>query len=378
VDRGRHHFVPRFYLKAFACAPKRIHVFNLDRRRAFLNASLKGQCYKRDLHAPLAGLEEGLANFENDVAPAIREILATGRPPARNSPAMRLLIAFISLQQRRTAAAIAAVTEETQQMVEAVGPFSPEMQRQGWGRPIRPAEAIKISFAPIPELLRALLDLHVRVLVAGTGARFVTSDNPVFIYNQYCEGVRDTGVLGIAQSGVQIFCPLSPSVAVMMFDAGVYRVGAKSSDVIVCEDPSDMEVLNGLQVLSAGRSVLFSDARDEPRIARLVERYAPHRVSKGVHTEVFERVDDPSHGLTHSFQRAPNVRLDLSFCALRRRARRVPLLERAQLYRRNAAIPEGWSPPPPEASGEYRPRPANRGGVAVRVEAPIGTRPKAR
>ena len=69
----------------------------------------------------------------------------------------------------------------------------------------------------------AISDLKVH-LVWSPHQVFLTSDNPIFKYNQYCEGVRFSGVTGGGSRGLQIFVPLSPYLHLILYDDRTYRV----------------------------------------------------------------------------------------------------------------------------------------------------------
>ncbi|HEX4823268.1 MAG TPA: DUF4238 domain-containing protein [Candidatus Polarisedimenticolaceae bacterium] len=366
MDTGRHHFVPKFYLRAFSQNARQIHVFNLERREAFLKASLRDQCCEPSFYGEFPGLEERLQKLEDAFAPVVQEVILTQRPPARNTATMGHLVTFIALQHRRSVAAVESSVESWENMRKALGPMSPELVRDGWSGPISSVEAMRLALGVVNEAAHGLVDLHMRTLVAPTGVRFVTSDDPVFLYNQFCEGVHGTGVLGIAQRGLQVFLPVSPEVTVMLFDPAVYKLASGDAIAVTARD---VEMLNGLQVLSADESILLSDENDVAGIRRLVDRYAPLRAPKAMNVEVYERVDDPREGQVHAFQLMPQAHLNLSVCELRRRAKRVPHSKRAAGHRANAAVRrDARGEQPDRAPDSYRPRPADRRGELVSLE----------
>jgi hypothetical protein len=67
----------------------------------------------------------------------------------------------------------------------------------GFENPVPPA------LRGIPVMLMALGDLRSHLLVA-TDPAFITSDNPVFRYNQYCERIEYPGLAGPLCRGFQI------------------------------------------------------------------------------------------------------------------------------------------------------------------------------
>ena len=65
-------------------------------------------------------------------------------------------------------------------------------------------------------------DLKAHLIVSDTDA-FLTSDNPVFFYNQYNQDLPGS-VAGIDSHGFQAFCPLSPKIVLALYDSNVYEL----------------------------------------------------------------------------------------------------------------------------------------------------------
>lgn len=80
--KRRHHYVPRFYLKAFATdadlkEPKQITLYNLQRGRVIPNASLREQCYAHRLYGKDDVLENALGRVEGSAAGTIMRVRAS-------------------------------------------------------------------------------------------------------------------------------------------------------------------------------------------------------------------------------------------------------------------------------------------------------------
>ena len=77
-------------------------------------------------------------------------------------------------------------------------------------------DAIEFKDYPVYDLLvvdrlaEVLGDLKSLVIETASDV-FITSDNPVFKYNQYLEDIQHHGIIGLGQTGMQIFLPLSPN-----------------------------------------------------------------------------------------------------------------------------------------------------------------------
>jgi len=72
-------------------------------------------------------------------------------------------------------------------------------------------------------MLVAIADLQCHLAISPDGA-FITSDNPAFKYNQYCEDIDYQGITGALCRGFQIFLPLAPRLCLLLYDRAVYNV----------------------------------------------------------------------------------------------------------------------------------------------------------
>lgn len=323
----RHHFVPLFYLRRFASESRRINVYNLRRRRWIAGASLRDQCYRRRFYVHQE-LEDLLARTESEIAPTLARLIDSGHPPDRGSSDHQLLFWFVSLQLLRTVASIRQTGLGMRQFTDAV--FAPD-------DPSRPEDVthehvLELNLKQVPMMVRTLTDLHVHVVHAAGPDPFITSDQPVFRYNAFCEGVSWSGVTGGRCSGLQIFLPLSPTRLVVLYDGHVYKAGSRSSKGASEAKADDMSALNGFQAVSAHQNLYASSGSE----AALQHLYAKVRRHRGAARPVtIEAVEDgrPDSSLIHQYYGMPNLRLTLSFLRLRRNARRTPLSERARMFR---------------------------------------------
>jgi hypothetical protein len=199
---------------------------------------------------------------------------------------------------------------------------------------------LAISLSQAPQLAATLSDLAMRLVVAAPDTPFVTSDNPVFKYNSFCEGVAWSGVVGAGCSGLQIFLPLAPSHLLMLFDTKVYATGQRSGDAISKATHSDIRALNVLQGVSAHRN-LYSNLADEANLRSVVGAGKRHRGANRPVTIEAVNDRDSRESLVHQYERMPTLKLQLSFIAVRRRARRIPIAERARMYRDGHKLPRG-------------------------------------
>lgn len=111
--------------------------------------------------------------------------------------------------------------------------------------------------APMAILLQDLnmcLDLEFKVLRNYTEIPFITSDNPVCVYNQYFES-HSRNNSGLNCIGEQIYYPLSPSFAVFYYDRNVYKTKFRRRQYLDLTNVSDVNHLNGLTCASANKCI---------------------------------------------------------------------------------------------------------------------------
>ena len=90
---------------------------------------------------------------------------------------------------------------------------------------------------------------------------FVTSDNPVVLYNQLFSYDKTGSNTGYASKGLQIFLPISPQLAICFYDKKIYRVGKNKKTFVIITNPKDIYELNTLQMCSAYVNIYFSDSK---------------------------------------------------------------------------------------------------------------------
>lgn len=338
MSKRKHHFVPRFYLHAFKSAPKRINVYNLAQELAIRDASLRDQCYKHRFYGETDELEDKLSRLETQMAPVVRSILRGVTIPKRGSEAHALLIVFIALQLQRTAIAATLIDSGMDKLVKKAFERDPRAKGLDFDSfKVRLYDPVLVSLANFGDIAYAIEDMEYHLVRTSGNQFFITSDNPVFKYNRYCEGLREIGITGALSRGLQIFVPLSPELLLMLYDGWVYKVDDKRSKISHLISNRDVEMLNMLQLVSADENLYFADWNRADCVRDLVRRASRFRNPDPVTIHEFAEVSgDQASSLLHLFHQIPNLKLDLSFVSFRRKARRVPLIERGHKYRKEA------------------------------------------
>lgn len=335
MAKNKHHYVPQFYLRNFASSPKRINLYNLRTNFSFSNAGLKDQCYRPKLYGEVDDVENFLARIEADASPVLTSIIDTNTLPDYDSNEYTLLMMFIALQMQRTIGTANRINASVDGMMKQVMQEAPSLTRVdleeytiGYGNPSL------ISLRMANDIAYCLDDLKHHIIRLPKERRFITSDNPVFSYNQYCEGLRDMGVTGALSRGLQVFFPLSPHVLLMLYDGSVYKPAKEGVHITTRLTPGELTRINLMQAVSADEHVYFSNWKDLDSAQEVARRAGRYRVQSSSKTQILDEEGEGQSVLIHSYDQMPNLKLGLSFLGIREQARAVPLIQRTRPFRR--------------------------------------------
>ena len=135
-----------------------------------------------------------------------------------------------------------------------------------------------------------LMDLECRALLAPRGTEFITSDNPVVMYNQFMLRRTVGSNTGIASKGLQIFFPIWPFLTLVMYDRDVYHFGRAKSALVHIASATDVHELNMLQVIAATKNVYT--LTPAANIFKVAQDAAKYRRKKKVVVKAFAQANE--------------------------------------------------------------------------------------
>jgi hypothetical protein len=281
----KQHFVPKFYMKRFSMDGRSVGLINIPTGRVVQEANLKNQSYrpyfygKEDL-----GPEEILGELETAAANLLRYIDTFEHEFKLPPPDYFLLLFFTIVQYGRTGSSSDRIEAYNEKMLKHQ--MKGRLEEKGIGPEdfrIRMKGAARLSTGITAEIAPLIMDLKCALLLNSTSIEFVTSDNPVVPYNQLMEFQKGGSNTGWAVKGLQVYFPIGPRRALLLYDPAVYKVQSNSGGVVKISSEKDVNELNTLQVCSAQENIYFRSLGLSPkellRKAKLYLRKETHSFS---------------------------------------------------------------------------------------------------
>lgn len=338
-DNKSHHYVPRFYLRNFSLSGKSVDLYNIDSERLIKNAPIKGQCCRDYFYGKNLEHEKGLSAAEGQVANLFKIISEQVRLPHYFTAGHLLLCFHIATQGARTEYAADLLNEVVDGMWKEVMKHEPTVTQEmlaqvkfGYDDPA----LVSIGHAALGFPL--LMDLECRVLLAPPSTEFITSDNPVVMYNQFMLWRTDGSNTGLASKGLQIFFPIWPFLTLVMYDRDVYRFGRAKSALVHMASEVDVHELNMLQVIAATKNVYT--CTPAANIFKVVQDAAKYRRKKKAVVKAFPQRNEGDRKSELIATSREDIRTNamLSFMRIHKHGKTWLKNFRAQRYQQAAVV----------------------------------------
>lgn len=275
------HIIPQHYLrgfskdrddKSFKNAEKRICRYNLkeDVRPC---VAIKNTCAGSYFYVTQDGFDEvDKVNkmFEDIHAPILEEVIKNRDLQSLNSDKIEVLYTFITLLYTRTENAREfavemeekVCTEECQRLLEEMG--DPDLKAEVAVEPLEAQFNMMKTF-----VLNSLYlsDLSHVLLINESEKHFITSDNPVILYNY--KMIDKRCVTGAICSGLIILCPLTENLLLLFFDKYMYDIRMDKPSAVRVKKEIDIDSINKLQLVNCFEEIYFYDESELEYIKEL-------------------------------------------------------------------------------------------------------------
>jgi hypothetical protein len=263
------HYVPQCHLKRFTAGRgknRKIWCFDKTTRRPF-KTNLKNVGAEKYFYHPASDadqhFENAFAKIEAPFSRACDRLSLTKDFAGLTSAEMATLSAFIALQLVRTREHREEMEDMARQLRERLGgEMSPELEEWFSDDPDVWRQQQLYNLRNVPVLAQVITKLKWTLLENLTPEPFWTSDHPVTRYNP----IDLRGNLGLECRGIQLFFPLSSTLALCACDPVEYARLPPRATV----KPENISFQNNLQVTFSNR-YLFSSNGNFDLASRILE-----------------------------------------------------------------------------------------------------------
>jgi hypothetical protein len=285
------HFVPQFYFKKFSKDKKTICLFNLKNKKFIQSATIRGQCSKDYFYSKDTKIETEFSYLEGLGNNLISEVIKNKNLSCLNSEQRQNLKSHLLFQHGRTEYARESEEETANALFDMLKPnFEEYAKKQGLKISSEEIRNLKLKSNSKNSLFICMMsgpllfDLNIVLLENKTQTDFIFSDNPVIFYNSFFNSKTPAGTEGIASRGLQIYFPLNSKLALFIFDPQFYEIG--KDEIISLKKESDIQRLNGLQILFCNENVYFENFKMKEcimlRFNQLKSKRQQNKTSNGV------------------------------------------------------------------------------------------------
>ena len=271
----KQHYVPQFYLKFFSNNSKSIGTWIASQDKIIWYASIAHMAYKDNLYGADNIIENELCKFELKWSIVIKRIIESNKIDCLDD--FMTILGFITIGNART-----LKMAEEQSYVEDylfklnMQNFIPKKQldtvKIGMDFPI--SCALKVA----AESTMLLTDLKPIILENKSKTLFITSDNPICLYNKlYVERCYMRNY-GFGSGGLIIILPLTPYKCFCLYDSMVYK--CSHDNLITITSNSQITELNKLFVRNSYYNIFFNNDQEEYHIKSIKKSYKKINIEK--------------------------------------------------------------------------------------------------
>lgn len=282
------HYVPQHYLRGWA-ENEKISVYHFEEGAIPVKTSISNVCSEDYLYGNPTHVEEELDKLEGLHQEPLNTLRKGGYLPDLTPRECILLLSFITTQRTRS--------KSTRESIDA----GDELLRRG----VR-EDLISDAYDDLIEWTSDLdpeekedtlvdattLGIHLQMIVLGVFGyytiadlesvmlrnlaeeEFIISNTPIIVDNPKFKS--DRVVAGIAEPGVQIYCPIDPQRVLLLYDPAAYDIDSNFRGQVLLKSQEVVDEVNLLQFHTADDFVLHNSCSEE-YLDRLSDRMSDYR-----------------------------------------------------------------------------------------------------
>lgn len=310
AEHKNQHYVSQFYLKNFSLDRKTIGTLILSSNKFIENAPIKNQCSKDNFYQD-KNYEIALSELEADTSAIFDKIMTKETLSSKEKFIVR---AFMLLQETRTKHSVDIVHKGINLMtdyLESLG-ISDEFKPTFEKFKVNSSNAIEIMKTLFQTNMNNCADLMLKVIVNKTQIPFITCDDPLLTYNKHLERLNYHNY-GTCSNGLILLLPISPTYALVLYDANTYKMGIRKQFYVPASNNKDIEEICLLTILHASQTIYIKKGSiDYGQLTRLTNNAARYIQSENMELESFSSDSDRSE-LLHSYSEHFHIGAQLSF-----------------------------------------------------------------
>ena len=325
AEKKKQHFVPKLLLRYFSTDTDRnlINIFNADTKFYKSNCPLKFQGQENYFYGEDGIIEDAFGILENATAPIISNIISSKTLPKWGSADSQHLFLFSMLLSFRTKNTEEQMNEIVDKMFQEIKKLDSRFSDPQYNDiHIGIENPVAFSLGIVAKEIFKAYDLGLKLVVNKSSKKFIISDHPAVLYNQFLEIRKHPGGhLGLLTKGLQLFFPISPECMLVYFDTWAYKVGNKKDIVVYVQNSNDIDQLNYLQIVNCTEMIYtnnevrefeLSQFSDKAKSLRLQDRTKFYEVNKhytdneGEHILYMQHGDERKIKLNLSFVKQPS------------------------------------------------------------------------
>jgi len=279
----RQHYIPQLYLRFFSDDKKTVAIFLFQKRLYRPRVPIKSILYKPSLYDNDDTKEQVISRLESRWNSSLKTIVGSFSDDLARNDECRIseedflnLYSFICFTHMRTRQQISAIAFQSETFVRDMQDRFPEINPTEvaiFDSLLDPYFEADTALSSGVSMLPYFLDLVPVFLQNKTTHSFISSDAPIVPLNPFFEQVNYPGNFGLGNCGLQIYCPLSPKLAVLLYDPDIYRFRDVDHPMIQqVESPKDVRALNGLTISHSYETIVMPPDYPECEIKGLCKR----------------------------------------------------------------------------------------------------------
>jgi hypothetical protein len=319
AENKKQHYVPKFYLKLFSNNLSNTHfkIFVKSANKIIPEGDLKNQAYENYFYGKDTIIEKEFSKIEDEVSRIVSEIIETKALPKAQTEDYNTLWLFTFLQNSRTKFSADETNEMIDQTIKTIFKndkrFKDKLDEAKFGYD----NPVLLNLDTLINTILVTKDLKCKLIINKTKKPFVTSDNPIILYNQFLEQRNHQfGKCGLASKGLQVFYPLNPELAIIYYDEKVYKIGFRKRDYVETSYEKDIESLNILQLLNSDKVIYSNEKASDYYLETLQTKSSRFNSSRGSDiNELPEKRNDDgtSSVIIYSQKKDLEIKLNLTF-----------------------------------------------------------------